>query len=350
VARAKWPRATHEAIVAARTALSERLPAGLDYLVACSGGPDSLALAATAAHLHQEGVLQGRVGAAIVDHALQPGSDEAAARAGLACAELGLSPVVVQRVDVEGTGNEADARKARYEALEQVRDRTGADYLLTAHTADDQAEQVLLSLARGSGTRSLAGIPERRPRVLRPFLEVRRAQTVAICAALGLDPWHDPTNDLPDARRNRVRHELLPVMRDVLGDGVDDALIRTARLARQDADLLDELAKETLAAAAVQDDPSVLGGVDDRVDGRAPLVWDLRRAVVLEAPAALRSRVLRQVAVAVGGRPPTAERTAALEKLAAGTGAPGPVQLDGMVSATRIRADDGESLLRFRGL
>ncbi len=336
--------------MAARTALTDHLPAGLDYLVACSGGPDSLTLAATAAHLKSEGVLQGRVGAVVVDHGLQPGSDEVAADAGEKCAELGLSPVIVQRVQVPGTGNEADARQARYEALEEIRAEVGADYILTAHTADDQAEQVLLSLARGSGTRALAGIPEHRGRMLRPLLGITREQTHAICDGLQLHPWHDPTNDLPDARRNRVRHELLPVMREVLGNGVDDALVRTARLARQDADLLDELAQQTLATAAVQDDPSVLGGVDDRVEGRAPLVWDLRRQVVLEAPAALRSRVLRQVAVAVGGKPPTAERTAALEKLTAGTGAPGPVQLDGRVSVTRIRSEDGESLLRFRGL
>lgn len=336
--------------MAARTALTDHLPAGLHYLVACSGGPDSLALVATAAHLKREGVLQGRVGAVIIDHGLQSGSDEVAARAGETCAELGLDPVVVQRVQVPGTGNEADARQARYEALEEIRAEVGADYVLTAHTADDQAEQVLLSLARGSGTRALAGIPEHRGRVLRPLLDISRAQTHAISDALELNPWHDPTNDLPGARRNRVRHELLPLMREVLGDGVDDALVRTARLARQDADLLDELAQQTLATAAVQDDPTVLGGIDDRVDGRAPLVWDLRRQVVLEAPAALRSRVLRLVAVAVGGRPPTAERTAALEKLTAGTGSAGPVQLDGMVSVTRIRSDAGESLLRFRGL
>lgn len=336
--------------MAARTALSEHLPAGLNYLVACSGGPDSLALVATAAHLKSEGALQGRVGAVIVDHGLQQGSSDVAADAGEKCAELGLSPVVVQRVQVPGTGNEADARQARYDALEEIRVDVGADYILTAHTADDQAEQVLLSLARGSGTRALAGIPEHRGRVLRPLLDIRREQTHAICDALELNPWHDPTNDLPDARRNRVRHELLPVMREVLGGGVDDALVRTARLARQDADLLDELAQQTLATAAVQDDPTVLGGVGDRVDGRAPLVWDLRRHVVLGAPAALRSRVLRQVAVAVGGKPPTAERTAALERLAAGTGAPGPVQLDGRVSVTRIKDDAGQSLLRFRGL
>jgi tRNA(Ile)-lysidine synthase len=295
-------------------------------------------------------VLQGRVGTVVVDHGLQAGSAEVADRAAATCDALGLDPVRVVRVGVPGTGNEADARQARYEALESVREDVGADYVLTAHTADDQAEQVLLSLARGSGTRALAGIPDHRGRVLRPLLDVSRAQTHAICEAFELSPWHDPTNDLPSALRNRVRHELLPVMRDVLGAGVDDALVRTARLARQDADLLDELAKETLAAAAVQDDPTVLGEADDRVDGRAPLVWDLRRRVILDVPAALRSRVLRQVAVTVGGKPPTAERTAALERLAAGTGAPGPVQLDGMVSVTRIRADDGESLLRFRGL
>lgn len=350
MARPRWPRPVHDALQAGRAAVRESLPAGLSYLVACSGGPDSLALAALAGQALQREELLGGVGAVIVDHGLQEGSAAVAARTADTCWALGLSPVVVEHVSVPGTGNEADARQARYAALEAVRDRVGADYVLTAHTADDQAEQVLLALARGSGTRSLAGIPLRRGRVLRPFLDLRREQTVAICSALELDPWLDPTNDLPDALRNRVRHELLPVLRDVLGEGIDDALVRTARLARQDAELLDDLASQALAAAAGDTEPSVLGESEDRVDGRAPLVWDLDRSVVRDAPAALRSRLLRQAAVAVGGRPPTAERTAALEKLAAGTSGAGPVQLDGHVSVTRERVAGSRSVLRFRGL
>lgn len=350
VARPRWPRPVHEALLAGHTALQQNLPSGLRYLVACSGGPDSLALAALAADAVQQETLLGGVGAVVVDHGLQEDSDAVAHRAASTCRELGLDPVVVVQVHVGGVGNEADARSARYAALEAERERMGADYVLTAHTADDQAEQVLLALARGSGTRSLAGIPLRRGRVLRPFLDLRREQTVAICAALGLDPWYDPTNDRPDALRNRVRHEVLPVLRDVLGAGIDDALVRTARLARQDAELLDDLAVQALEAAVREPEPRVVGEESDRVSGRAPLVWDIQRVAVRDAPAALRSRLLRLAAVEVGGRPPTAERTAALERLAAGTGGPGPVQLDGHVSVTRERTQEGESVLRFHGL
>lgn len=348
MARPRWPREIFLSVEAARTAVSQQLPAGLSYLVACSGGADSLALAATMAWARDAGVVGGALAAVIVDHGMQEGSAVAAARAAQQCDGLGFESVAVVTLSL-GDGNEADARAARYAALEEERARIGADFVLTAHTADDQAEQVLLGLARGSGTRSLAGIPTRRPRVLRPFLELRRADTVNVCAAEGLEAWEDPTNALPVHLRNRVRHELLPLMREVLGEGIDDALVRTARLARQDAELLDELATDALAVAALDDEPRVLGDAADRVAGRAPMVWDLDRLVVRDAPAALRSRMLRLAAKAVGGRAQTAERTAALERLADGDGSAGPVQLDGHVSVTREKLGE-RSVLRFRGL
>lgn len=350
MAAKRWPREVHQAVLAARDALQEHLPGGLRYIVACSGGADSLALAAIAAEGVADGWLEGGVGAVIVDHGMQEGSAAAAVEAARACASLGLDPVRVVAVHVGEDGNEADARQARYAALEEVRREVGADFVLTAHTASDQAEQVLLALARGSGTRSLAGIPVRRARVLRPFLDLRREETEAVCLALGLHPWEDPTNAQPVALRNRVRHELLPLMRQVLGPGIDDALVRTARLAGQDADLLDELAEQALEAAAMGESPNVMGVAIDRVDGRAPLVWDLDRTIIRDAPAALRSRVLRMAAVAVGGRAPTAERTSALERLVSGAGSAGPVQLDGHVSVTRERHADGRAVVRFRGL
>jgi len=349
MASKRWPREIHRSLVAARGAVAERLPAGLDYLVACSGGADSLALAATVARAKHEGSLEGRTGAVIVDHGLQEGSAEAAAAAAQACDTLGLDPVLVMPVDVDG-GNEAAARAARYRAFDEARAVTGVDFVLTAHTADDQAEQVLLGLARGSGTRSLAGIPHRRARVLRPFLGLRRSDTEAVCVAEGLEPWHDPSNAQPVALRNRVRHEVLPLLRGVLGEGIDDALARTARLAARDADLLDELAGQLLELVATEETPRVLGGPADRVLGRAPLVWDLERVPLRDAAPALSSRALRLAAIAVGGRPPTAERTAALERLAAGQGGAGPVQLDGHVSVSRERDGAGRGVVRFRGL
>jgi tRNA(Ile)-lysidine synthase len=349
VAKKRWPAEQYRAVELAREAVGYYLPSGLSYLVACSGGADSLALAATLARAKEEETLLGPVGAVIVDHGLQPGSAAAAARAAEQCRDLGLDPVVVSAVEVDGHG-EAAAREARYAALEAARERVGADFLLTAHTADDQAEQVLLGLARGSGTRSLAGIPARRARVLRPFLELRRADTEAVCAAHGLRYWVDPTNTSDEFLRNRVRHELLPVLREVLGEGIDDALVRTARLAAQDAELLDRLAEELVEDAARSTEPSVLGEAGDRVAGRAPLVWDLDRLLLRDAPAALRSRALRRAAVAVGGRAPNSERTAALERLVSGAGSAGPVQLDGRVSVTRERTGDGRAVVRFRGL
>lgn len=350
MSRPRHPRTTHEALRQAAEAVATQLPAGLDYLLACSGGADSLALAASVAEAARDGVLQGRVGAIVVDHGLQDGSAEAARTAAEHCARLGLDPVLVRTVKVAGAGNEDDARRARYAALESARAELGADFVLTAHTADDQAEQVLLGLARGSGTRSLSGIPTRRARVLRPFLDLRRAQTEAICEAWGLTPWADPSNASPRHLRNRVRHEVLPVLREVLGEGIDDALVRTARLAAQDAALLDELAATALEEWAVTPEPMVLGEAEDRVAGRAPLVWELVRVPVRDAAPALRSRVLRLVAVAVGGSAPTAERTAALERLAAGEGSAGPVQLEGHVSVRRAKGADGTSVLRFTGL
>lgn len=349
MAKKRWPAQIHRSLVAAREAVTEHLPAGLSYLVACSGGTDSLALAATLAWARDEGILEGPVAAAVIDHGLQEGSAAAAAQAAAECERLGLAPVVIRAV--QPTGNsEAAARSARYAALEEIRQELGANFVLTAHTADDQAEQVLLGLARGSGTRSLAGIPARRGRVLRPFLELRRADTEAVCAAHGLEPWEDPSNASDLYLRNRVRHELLPALREVLGEGIDDALVRTARLAAQDAEVLDQLADELLAQAAFDGDPSVLGSSADRVDGRAPLRWELDRVTLRDAPAALRSRALRLAAMAVGGKAPTAERTAALERLVAGTGSSGPVQLDGHVQASRARGLDGRAVVHFTGL
>ena len=193
-------------------------------LVACSGGPDSLALAAVAAYFARRGHVDGHpvmVGAVVVDHQLQPGSADIAAATAVTLRELGLAPVEVRTVDVAptGMGPEAAARDARHAALEAAANGTGAQAVLLGHTLDDQAEQVLLGLARGSGTRSLAGMRPVRGRLLRPFLGLRRADTLAICAAEGLDPWYDPSNADPSFARSRTRVEVLPVLEAKLGPG-----------------------------------------------------------------------------------------------------------------------------------
>lgn len=269
---------------AVRAALADLAPGDL-VLVACSGGPDSVALAAATAFVAPRRGL--RAGAVVVDHGLQPGSTVVADRAAETCRALGLHPVAVAAVDVRGPGGqEAAAREARYAALEDLADAHRAVAVLLGHTQDDQAETVLLGLARGSGTRSLAGMAPVRGRFRRPFLRLRRAQTAAACDALGLAVWRDPTNeDVSTGRRAAVRHVALPALERALGPGVVPSLARTARLARADADLLDELAAEAFERALVTRDPS-----------RAELAVD----VLAPMPPALRGRVLRAAATAVG--------------------------------------------------
>lgn len=209
-------------------------------LVACSGGPDSLALAVAASEVGRRRHLP--IGGLVVDHGLQPDSARIAADVVELLTEIGL-PAEVARVDVPATddGPEARARAARYAVLEQVAADRDATVLL-GHTLDDQAETVLLGLARGSGTRSLAGMAVRRDRLLRPFLRLRRAITQAVCAEAGLTPWTDPHNADPGYARVRVRRRVLPTLESELGPGVTEALARTALLARDDADLLDQIA------------------------------------------------------------------------------------------------------------
>ncbi|ADB35467.1 tRNA(Ile)-lysidine synthetase [Kribbella flavida DSM 17836] len=267
---------------AVRAALRE-LPADTTVLVACSGGADSLALAAAIAF--EAPKLRLRAGAVIVDHGLQADSAHAAAIAADQCRSLGLDPVEVRAVEVGSEGGpEGAARAARYDALRAAADQFGADVVLLAHTRDDQAETVLLGLARGSGARSLAGMAPVAGLLRRPLLEVPRASTAAACIASGLRPWHDPHNDDPQYRRVRVRHEVLPVLEEALGPGVTEALARTAGLLRADADALDALAADLAETAVRRTDDEVLCDIG-----------------MLEAePEAIRTRALRQAALEAG--------------------------------------------------
>jgi tRNA(Ile)-lysidine synthase len=279
----------HPAVAAIRLAVRHALaalPPGALVLAACSGGADSLALAAALAF---EGPRHGlRAGGVTIDHGLQPESAQQASRVTAGLAELGLDPVLAVRVTVARPGGgpypgpEAAARAARYAALDELPQAPAA--ILLGHTLDDQAETVLLGLARGSGGRALAGMAPASGRYLRPLLAVRRAQTRAACAALGLVPWEDPHNTDPGYARVRVRQALLPVLEEQLGPGVAEALARTAAQLRADADLLDELA----AAAAQQ-----------LADGRP----GLPAAALAEQPGAIRSRLLRRAALAAGAPP-----------------------------------------------
>ena len=212
-------------------------------LVALSGGPDSLALAAATAFEASRAGL--RAGAVIIDHQLQKHSADVAAIAAFQAEVLGLDPVITKRVDV-GTdgGPEAAARTARYAALDAVAAETGAVAVLLGHTLDDQAETVLLGLARGSGATSLHGMAAEGGLYRRPLLGIRRALTEQFCTDSKLEPWHDPHNDDESYARVRVRATVLPVLEAELGPGIADALARTADQLREDADALDHFAEE----------------------------------------------------------------------------------------------------------
>ena len=256
---------------AVRASLAGLAPGDL-VLAACSGGPDSLALAAALAFTAPRAGL--RAGAVTVDHGLQEGSAGRAADVAATLRGLGLDPVRAVAVSVTGGGGpEAAARTARYAALEAAAADLGAAAVLLGHTLDDQAETVLLGLARGSGARSLAGMPPRRGIFLRPLLGVRRQATADACAALGLSPWADPHNADRRFARVRVRLDALPALEAALGPGVAEALARTAGQLRDDAEVLEQIVagERTVAAAS-------LAGL----------------------PGAVRSRVLRSAALAAG--------------------------------------------------
>jgi tRNA(Ile)-lysidine synthase len=276
----------HPAVAAVRRAVRPFVTAPL---VACSGGADSLALAAAVAF-----EAPGRPALVTVDHGLQHGSAEQARRVAALGYELGFDPVEIVVVQVGATGGpEAAARTARYAALDAVADALDRDLLL-GHTLDDQAETVLLGLGRGSGPRSIAGMRERSGRHLRPFLGLRRATTEAACRALGLDYWDDPHNDDPSLQRVRLRREVLPLLEDVLQGGVAEALARTASQLQDDDQALAELALTT---------PALNGDGDLDVD-------------LLEAmPKAVRTRVLRQWALAGGAGEVTAEHVERMDAL-----------------------------------
>lgn len=300
--------------VAVRRAVAGVVPGEL-VLVACSGGADSLALAAATAW--EVPRLGARAGALVVDHALQPRSAETAARAAGQCRRLGLDPVDVLTVVVgrEG-GPESAARDARYAALSEAADRLGAARVLLGHTLDDQAEQVLLGLARGSGARSLAGMPRHRGRFRRPLLGLPRSTTASACVAEGLDPWQDPHNQDPAYSRVRAR-SLLATLEERLGPGVVAGLARSADLLREDADTLDGL-----AAAARQ----TLG----------PLPWDA--AAIGALPSGLRSRVWR-LAAGEAGVPAGAlfsVHVHAMDSLVREWHGQGPVDLPGGRQARRV--------------
>lgn len=304
--------------VALRAALAD-LPPGALVLVACSGGADSLALAATAAFVAPRAGL--RAGAVVVDHGLQPGSDDVAATAAHACRGLGLAPVEVRAVTVGAAGDaggpEAAARTARYTALEDAAQEHGAAAVLLAHTLDDQAETVLLGLARGAGASSLQGMPPATARdgilLLRPLLGIRRTVTVAACSAQGLDPWHDPHNDDPRFARVRVRRTVLPTLEAQLGPGIAEALARTAEQLQEDAAAFADMIDETIEDIVEHAEAGIAVSAD----------------ALAANPAALRHRIIRHVVASEFHVSLSRAQTLEVARLVTDWAGQGPIDLPG---------------------
>ncbi|MFB8146035.1 tRNA lysidine(34) synthetase TilS [Microbacterium sp. NPDC056003] len=306
------------AVAAVRLAVRRAL-AGLEpgsaVVVALSGGADSLALAAATAF---EAPKLGLAAVAVtVDHGLQDGSADAASAAAAAAEALGLEARVV-RVEVAGEGGpEAAARDARYRALRDAAREAGAAAVLVGHTLDDQAETVLLGLARGSGGGSLQGMPAAGTLdgvvLLRPLLEVRRATTRAACAAEGIEPWEDPHNADPRFARVRVRETVLPVLEAELGPGIAEALARTAAQLREDAEAFDEMIDET---------------IEDIVE-HAEAGISVSVAALAANPAALRGRIIRHVVASEFHQSLTRGQTLEVARLVTDWSGQGPIDLPG---------------------
>lgn len=299
--------ATFAVVRAVRAAWQDpaRDPGG-DWLVGCSGGSDSLALALGAHLALDRADAAERLGAVVVDHRLQQGSAEVAATVRDRLVGIGYRPqavqvrsVTVDPVAIRADGLEAAARGARYAAFEQALGGPGTgDEVLLAHTRDDQAETVLLGLVRGSGLRSLAGIAPRRGPYVRPLLDLTRTTLRECCRENDLTWWEDPFNADDRYARVRVRHRVLPALEDAFGGtgSVTAVLARTAALARTDADFLDALAE-----AAEEDAVRPPGGLDC--------------AELAFLPEALRTRVVRRWLLRVGAREPGAVHVEAVCRL-----------------------------------
>jgi tRNA(Ile)-lysidine synthase len=314
------------AVAAVRRAVRESLtglPQGALVVAACSGGADSVALLAGLAWEAPRAGL--RAGVAHVDHGLSPDSAAQAARVAELGKALGVDTVETARITVDappgGPGLEAAAREARYAALADLPSQPAA--VLLGHTLDDQAETVLLGLARGSGARSLSGMPAERGIFRRPLLGLRRADTQACCAALRLPVWQDPSNDDPRFTRNRVRAAVLPALEERLGPGIAAALARSAELLRADADALDAIAEAAYADGLVPDQPPA--GLALRIEALAGL------------PDAVRSRVLHRAARAAGvpGGALAAVHIRAMDDLVTRWKGQGAAYLPGGFAATR---------------
>ena len=285
-------------------------------LIGVSGGADSMALAiGTLLEAKSAGI---EAVAIIIDHQLQVGSHQVAIDTREKLLGLGFETVEVVPVDVViSDGMESSARRARFLAFEAAIAKYQPDFFFLAHTKNDQAESVLLGLARGSGTRSLSGIAQVNGEFIRPLLEVDREITELACQENGIAPWEDPHNSDPHYARVRVRKQILPLLESTLGPGIVDALARSSTILREDADALDLLANQIYASV----DPANLD------------VEELERL-----PKALRIRLLRLSIYGLGAPDGSlsADHLAPVEALITNWHGQGEISLPGGVKVERI--------------
>ena len=285
-------------------------------LIGVSGGADSMALAvATLLESKSAGI---EAVAIIIDHQLQDGSSQVAASAREKLLELGFDDVEVVQVDVViSDGMESSARRARFQAFEAAIAKYQPDYFFLAHTKNDQAESVLLGLARGSGTRSLSGIAQVNGKFVRPLLDVDREVTENACRENGIVPWEDPHNSDLQYARVRVRRQILPLLESALGPGIVSALARSSTILREDADALDLLAGQIYSAV----DPS-----------------NLEISELESLPKALRIRLLRLAIYGLGAPEGSlsADHLAPVEALITNWHGQGEISLPGGVKVERI--------------
>ncbi len=271
------------AAVRAAVGRRELLDPGDHVLVGVSGGPDSVALLHALVLLRSEYAL--RVEVCHVHHGLRPEADRDAAFVESLGRRLGC-PVHVVRVEVPrraGRASEAAARAIRHVALGRVARRTGARRIALGHTADDQAETVLMRILEGAGPRGLAGIPAQRGRIVRPLLDVDRAAVDAHLAAHDLASVDDATNRDPAFFRNRIRHGLLPLLAAEAGPHVRDALRRVARASRETVTALDALVRPRLTGRLTP----------------TPVGWRLALAALAGLPAGAVKALLRLTLVEI---------------------------------------------------
>ena len=293
----------------------EKFEAGDVVLIAVSGGADSLALAYALSLEAPKLAIQ--LHAVTVDHQLQAASSAQATIVVQQMKSLGIETTIKKVTFKITDGLEASARKARYAALDSVGDKLNAVAIFLGHTRDDQAESVLLGLARGSGTRSLSGMAPHHGRYIRPLLSITRAQTESACDEVELDAWDDPHNQDLQFARVRVRTDALPTLEKTIGPGISEALARSAELLRHDADALDAWA--------------------DREAINLDLA-DLECEHLANLPRAIRSRVIR-AAIYAAGAPAgsvSADHVSVVEALIMAWSGQGAAHLPGGVKVERF--------------